>query len=164
MIESTTSNGHFRDLALLQEIEADPDVSQAKLAEELGVAIGTVNWHLKRLVDKGFVKVKRIRRRKLRYIITPEGLALRAKLTLAYVQQSFSLFRDVRQNVRDILQELQDQGIHSVRLERDGDIAEVCRLTCLEQHISLTDVPQAPALVVDGLEVRIDFNEANKTK
>ena len=75
-----------------------------------------------------------------------------------------STFRDVRQNVCNILQELQDQGIQSVRLEGDGDIAEVCRLTCLEQHISLTDVSHAPALVVDGLEVRIDFNEANKTK
>ena len=54
------SNGEvYRDLALLQEIEADPDISQAKLAEELGVAIGTVNWHIKRLVEKGFVKVKR---------------------------------------------------------------------------------------------------------
>ena len=164
MIESKTSNGHFRDLALLQEIEADPDISQAKLAEELGVAIGTVNWHLKRLVEKGFVKVKRIRRRKLRYIITPEGLSLRARLTLAYIQQSFSLFRDVRQDVRDLLQGLQDQGIRRVRLEGDGDIAEVCRLTCLEQHISLTDAPQVPALVVDGLNVRIDFNEANTAK
>lgn len=164
MIESDASNGRFRDLALLQEIEADPDVSQAKLAEELGVAIGTVNWHLKRLVEKGFVKVKRIRRRKLRYIITPEGIALRAKLTLAYIQQSFSLFREVRQSVRELLQGLQERGIHSVRLEGDGDIGEVCRLTCLEQHISLTEAPGTPILVVDGLEVRLDMGQVNTTK
>ena len=146
-------------MALLQEIEADPEVSQAKLAEELGVAIGTVNWHLKRLVEKGFVKVKRIQRRKLRYIITPDGIALRAKLTLAYIQQSFSLFREVRETVRPLLRSLQEQGIHAVRLEGDGDIAEVCRLTCLEQRISLTDSPEAPALVVDGLQVRLDFED-----
>jgi DNA-binding MarR family transcriptional regulator len=164
MIESDTSNGRFRDLALLQEIEADPDVSQARLAEELDVAIGTVNWHLKRLVEKGFVKVKRIRRRKLRYIITPDGLALRARLTLAYVQQSFSLFREVRQKVRELLHGLKNEGFQSVRLEGEGDIAEVCRLTCLEQHIALTDATDAPALVVDGLDVRIEYKHANKTK
>ncbi len=164
MIESETSNGRFRDLALLQEIEADPDVSQARLAEELGVAIGTVNWHLKRLVDKGFVKVKRLRRRKLRYIITPEGLSLRARLTLAYVQQSFSLFREVREKVRQLLHGLQEQGFQSVRLEGRGDIAEVCRLTCLEQHIALINDSQAPTLVVDGLDVRIEFNQVNTTK
>ncbi|MFW5713851.1 MAG: winged helix-turn-helix transcriptional regulator [Brevefilum sp.] len=164
MIDSESSNGYFRELALLQEIESDPDVSQAKLAEELGVAIGTVNWHIKRLVEKGFVKVKRIRRRKLRYIITPEGIALRAKLTLAYIQQSFSLFREVRQSVRTLLQGLQAQGICSVRLDGDGDIAEVCQLICLEQHISLTEASNAPVLIVDGLKVRLEMDETSNTK
>ena len=163
MIELRSSNERFRELALLQEIESDPDVSQAKLAQELDVAIGTVNWHLKRLVEKGFVKVKRIRRRKLRYIITPEGIALRAKLTLTYIQQSFSLFREVRQDVRCLLQGLQDQGINAVRLEGDGDIAEVCRLTCLEQHIRLTKASTAPTLRVDGLQVRLDQEQHKHT-
>lgn len=60
-----------RELVLLEQIERDPDVTQATLASLLGVAVGTVNWHLKRLVAKGYVKVKRAQRRKLRYMITP---------------------------------------------------------------------------------------------
>jgi DNA-binding MarR family transcriptional regulator len=159
-MNTDASNGRFRELALLEKITADPDISQAKLAEELGVAIGTVNWHLKRLVEKGFVKVKRIRRRKLRYIITPEGIGLRAQLTLAYVQQSFSLFRQIQRDVRDHLQSLKELGIAAVRLEGSGDIAEVCRLICLEGQMTLTDAPHAPALVVDGLSVRLEFDDA----
>jgi len=159
MIEITQSDDEFRDLALLQGIEADPDVSQAKLAEDLGVAIGTVNWHLKRLVEKGFVKVKRAKRRKLRYIITPEGIALRARLTVDYVQQSFILFRRVRKRVTTLLGPVQEMGLHAVRLEGEGDIADVCRLTCLEQHFTLTEHPDAPALVVDGLKVKLVLNE-----
>ena len=46
-----------RELTLLEEIESDPDVNQSTLATQLGVAVGTVNWHLKRLVEKGYVKV-----------------------------------------------------------------------------------------------------------
>ena len=74
-----------RELNLLEQIESDPDITQATLADRLDVAVGTVNWHLKRLVSKGYVKVKRAQRRKLRYIITPEGLALRARLTVNYI-------------------------------------------------------------------------------
>jgi len=48
-----------RDLTLLEHIEYDPDISQASLSVKLGVAVGTVNWHLKRLIAKGYVKVKR---------------------------------------------------------------------------------------------------------
>jgi DNA-binding MarR family transcriptional regulator len=156
MIQIETNRDDFRDLALLQQIGADPDISQATLAEELGVAIGTVNWHLKRLVEKGYVKVRRARRRKLRYIITPEGLKLRSRLTLAYVQQSFRLFRQVRARVCDLLAEVRTGGGQAVRLMGEGDIAEVCRLTCMEQHIRVTEDPDAPALVVDGLNVELN--------
>ena len=86
-----------RDLNLLEEISQNPDTTQAHLAVKLGIAVGTVNWHLKRLIDKGYVKVKRAERRKLRYIVTPSGVALRAKLTKAYIEQSMSLYREIRE-------------------------------------------------------------------
>ena len=161
MINLEIREDEFRDLALLQQIEADPDVSQAKLAEDLGVAIGTVNWHIKRLIEKGFIKVKRAKRRKLRYIITQEGISLRAKLTLAYIQQSFQLFRKVRRRVLKLLVELQEKGFDCVCLEGEGDIAEVCRLTCMEQHFSLTDDHNGPVLIVDGLDVSLLINGTN---
>ena len=88
-----------RELILLEEIEHDPDVTQATLAAQLGVAVGTVNWHLKRLISKGYVKVKRAQRRKLRYIITPEGIAFRAHLTVNYIETSLHLYRRTRQRV-----------------------------------------------------------------
>lgn len=159
MITMDTTDDSFRDLALLQGIESDPDVSQAELAEDLGVAIGTVNWHLKRLIEKGYIKVKRARRRKLRYIITPEGISLRAKLTVDYIQQSFHLFRQVRQQVKTLLSELKSKGYDSVRLQGEGDIADVCRLTCMEFHFRVTENPDSPSLFVDGLKVRLDLNE-----
>ncbi|MGI5985444.1 MAG: winged helix-turn-helix transcriptional regulator, partial [Oscillospiraceae bacterium] len=38
---------------MLTHIEANPDISQVGLATELGVAVGTINWHLKRMINKG---------------------------------------------------------------------------------------------------------------
>ncbi len=61
-LEST--NEAIRELSLLEQIESDPDVNQATLATQLGVAVGTVNWHLKRLIAKGAVKVSRAERKK----------------------------------------------------------------------------------------------------
>jgi DNA-binding MarR family transcriptional regulator len=93
------SSNNTRDLGLLEYIERDPDVNQATLAANLGVAVGTVNWHLKRLIAKGYVKVKRAQRRKLRYIITPKGVSLRARLTLEYIENSFRLYRETRKEI-----------------------------------------------------------------
>ncbi len=122
-----------RERILLEEIERDPDTTQLDLAGALGVAVGTVNWHVKRLIAKGYVKVKRAERRKLRYIITPEGISLRARLTVAYVENSMHLYRESRRQARKALQAARQQGFDSIMIDGDGDIADVVRLTCLEQ-------------------------------
>jgi len=125
------------DLGLLEEIERDPDTTQATLATQLGVAVGTVNWHLKRLIAKGYVKVKRAERRKLRYILTPEGIALRAHLTVAYVERSMALYRQVREEARRALAMARERCHRAVAIRGEGDIADICRLTCLEQGMSV---------------------------
>ena len=128
-----------RDLGLLEEIERDPDITQASMAAKLGVAVGTVNWHIKRFIAKGFVKVKRAERRKLRYIITPEGIAERAKLTVAYIENSMILYRQTREQAVKVLEKARNKGFDRVRIEGDGDIADVCRLTSIEHGMTIAD-------------------------
>jgi DNA-binding MarR family transcriptional regulator len=148
-----------RDLILLEQIEKDPDATQASLADQLGVAVGTVNWHLKRLIEKGYVKVRRAERRKLLYIITPEGLALRARLTVDYIQTSFRMYRLVRERMNEALEEVRRAGWEGVRLTGQGDVAEVCRLTCLEQGMTIVEDGAAPLLRIDGLKVFIEWQD-----
>lgn len=149
------SPDHNRDLIILERIEQDPDATQASLAAQLGVAVGTINWHLKRLIAKGYVKVRRVERRKLRYLITAEGIALRARLTLDYIQSSFHLYRLVRQRMLEALEKVRKAGYDCIRLEGEGDVADVCRLTCLEQNITIVDQDDAPAVTLHGLKVAV---------
>jgi DNA-binding MarR family transcriptional regulator len=152
-----------RELVLLDEIELDPDITQASLAAQLGVAVGTVNWHIKRLISKGYVKVKRARRRKLRYIITPEGLAFRAALAVNYIETSMRLYRKTRLHVRELLSQVHQSGYDQVKVDGDGDIGDICRLTCLEMGIRVIESnPQTaadpiPTLIVDGTKVSLQI-------
>lgn len=150
-----------RDLNLLDQIERQPDVTQADLATQLGVAVGTVNWHIKRLISKGYVKVSRAERKKLRYIITPEGIAQRARLTVDYVDQQFNLYRRVRARVKEQADGLTSAGYRSARILGDGDIADICKLTCLEYHLEITSDPKAPAFVIKGFKVHLELGDLN---
>ena len=150
-----------RDLILLEQLEINPDATQASLAAQLGVAVGTVNWHLKRLIAKGYIKVRRVERRKLRYLVTPEGLALRARLTLDFIQNSFRLYRLVRERSIDALAQIQQAGYSKIFLEGEGDVAEICRLTCLEKGIGITaEKDHNPRLCIQGLKVFVEWEEA----
>jgi DNA-binding MarR family transcriptional regulator len=154
-MDDTIPSEYARDL--LEAIEEDPDVTQASLATRLGVAVGTVNWHLKRLIAKGYVKVKRAERKKLRYIITPEGITLRAKLTVAYVENSMQLYREVRQQARKAIKQVKAAGYERVGIEGNGDIADVCRLTCLEMNIQpeIEGFDGLPSLHVNGSDIEL---------
>lgn len=152
-----TQTDSDRELVLLEQIEKDPDVTQASLADQLGVAVGTVNWHLKRLVAKGYVKVKRAQRRKLRYIITPEGIAFRARLTINYIETSMRLYRRIRQHVRELLTTARQAGYDHIRIDGDGDIGDICRLTCMEMGFDITDAKSSPALEVNGTRVILNL-------
>jgi len=145
------------DLTILQQIEQDPDATQATLAARLNVAVGTINWHLKRLVEKGYVKVRRVERRKLRYIITPEGLALRARMTMDYIDNSFQLYRLARQRSIAALEELEAAGWNRVQVIGNGDIAEVCRLTCMEKGFQVVDDSDSPRLVIQEFKIIVDM-------
>jgi DNA-binding transcriptional ArsR family regulator len=136
-------------------------VNQSTLATQLGVAVGTVNWHLKRLIAKGYVKVKRAERKKLRYIITPEGIALRARLAVDYVERSFSLYRKTRQRVREYISEVQGAGYDRLRIIGKGDVADICRLTCLEHGINVVTDEDVPILRVEATRVMLQMETAS---
>jgi DNA-binding MarR family transcriptional regulator len=151
-----------RELALLERIESNPDVTQASLATQLGVAVGTVNWHLKRLIEKGYIKIKRAERKKLRYIITPEGIALRTLLTVDYIEQQFLLYRNTRQRVREHLEQVKSAGYEKIAIRGEGDVADICRLSCLEQGVAITTDSNAPVLEIVGLKVLLHPDGSNE--
>ena len=152
----TNSSESLRELGLLETIERDPDITQASIATQLDVAVGTVNWHLKRLIEKGYIKIKRANRKKLRYIITPEGIALRAHLTVDYIEQQFLLYRNTRQRVKEQVERVRQAGFDRLSVLGDGDVADICRLTCLEQGIAVVPEDSGPVLVVDGLHIQLE--------
>ncbi len=148
-----------RELTLLEHVENNPDVNQSTLATQLGVAVGTVNWHLKRLIAKGYVKVQRAERKKLRYIITPEGIALRARLTVNYIERSFDLYRKTRLRVKEHLDTVRAAGQNRIRVIGEGDVADICKLSCLEQGFAIVQDTDAPTLEVKGFKVVLNMGE-----
>src|SRR3990172_7820519 len=134
-----TTDSVAHTLKVLEHIGENPDITQADLAARVGIAIGTANWYLKRLTAKGFVKVKQLQRRRLRYIITPQGITERSRLAMSYLEVSMRLYRETRAEAQRLLAQVRAAGYLRVCLEGDGDLQDVCRLTCLEQGLDVQD-------------------------
>jgi DNA-binding MarR family transcriptional regulator len=137
-----------QDLHILEEIELDPDITQADLATRLGVAVGSVNWYLKRLISKGHIKVRKMQRRRLRYLITPQGIAAKSELAAAFMRASMRLYRETRVAAQEAIAHARGAGFDEIGLDGNSDLVEVCYLTCLEQGIRVLESPSGNAPVI----------------
>lgn len=147
------------ELRILEHVERNPDVTQADLATQLDVAVGTVNWYVKRLIRKGYIKATQLQRRRMRYLITPKGVAERTRLAVEYVQVSMYMYRTVRQQAKALVRQAREAGFDQVRIEGDGDLADVVRLTCLEQGVEVAladfDHDGIPVIGIRGAQLAL---------
>lgn len=147
------------EFRLLDAVATEPESTQADLAARVGVAVGTVNWYLKRFAADGYIHMTRIGRWRWRYILTPRGLAEKARLGAAFVERSMRLYREIRQRSRERLAEVRRAGFEAVCIEGNADLADICRLTCLEQGVTVSEDGGAPVLQVDLTGVRVHWPE-----
>ena len=90
-------------LKVLRSLETNPELSQRQLAAELGVSLGGVNYALKALVERGFVKAGNFRKsgNKLAYlyVLTPRGVAEKASLATAFLGRKLEEYEVLRQEI-----------------------------------------------------------------
>src|SRR5512140_1844315 len=120
-----------RDLKLLEAVAADARVTQRSLATKLGIALGLTNIYLKRLVRKGYIKCVNVQSNRITYLITPRGIAEKARLTYEFMDYSLHLYGEVRQHLRAALQECAAAG-RRVAIFGRGEAAELAYLSLKE--------------------------------
>ena len=135
----------LRTLKILEEIEKDHVPSQRDLARELNISLGLVNSFIKRLGQKGYFKVTTIPKKRIKYILTPKGLAEKTRLTYEFIQYSLEFYQIARQKLRVLFQRLVDQGVQRIVFYGASDLAEIA-------YISLQETPIEIVAVVDDLK------------
>ena len=101
-------------LRMLRALEANPELSQRQLAAELGVSLGGVNFALKALVERGFVKADNFRKSGDKvaylYVLTPQGVAEKASLATAFLGRKLEEYEVLRQEIETLKGEVDSGG------------------------------------------------------
>ena len=126
-----------RDLQLLNEVERSAAVTQRSLARKLDVALGLTNLYLKRLARKGYIKITTIPRNRIKYLLTPRGMAEKTRLTYLYMQYSLSYYRDMRQRLKVVLTRLASAGAKRIVIYGTGELAELAYISLREMDLTL---------------------------
>lgn len=123
-----------RDLRLLEAVHEDSRVTQRGLASKLGIALGLANVYLKRMIHKGYIKVVNVQPNRISYLITPRGIAEKARLTYEFMDYSLHLYGEVRQHLRTAMQDCAAAG-KRVAIYGSGEAAELAYLSLKESGL-----------------------------
>jgi ribosomal protein S25 len=123
-----------RDLRLLEAVHEDSRVTQRGLASKLGIALGLANIYLKRMIHKGYIKVVNVQPNRISYLITPRGIAEKARLTYEFMDYSLHLYGEVRQHLREAMQDCAAAG-KRVAIYGSGEAAELAYLSLKESGL-----------------------------
>lgn len=100
---------YFRVLRILQD---NPDLTQRELADRLGVSVGGLNYCLKALIEKGWVKVQSFSESKNKfgyvYLLTPSGLSHKAALTGRFLKRKLEEYEALQAEIEALREEIRD--------------------------------------------------------
>ena len=144
-----------QEYELLDAIAQDALVTQASLSSRLGMAVGSVNWYIKRLINCGYVKVSHLDRTRLKYQLTPDGMSILTQRTLLYLKRSLAVYKELRQKAGTIVNDLRSQGVTHVFLEGNDEMIDILRLTCIEGGMALDETPGDILLTAVGRDYQV---------
>ncbi len=125
----------IKTLQLLEEIDKNKSINQRTIATNLNISLGLTNSFIKRLTKKGYIKISTIPKNRIKYLLTPNGIVEKTRLTYDYIKLSFSFYRDTRNKLSLIFKELEDQGIKKVAFYYANEIAEIAYISLQETNI-----------------------------
>ena len=92
---------HFK---ILRKIQKDPKYSQRQMADELGFSLGKLNYCLKALRQKGFIKIKNFKKNPKKfnylYVLTPEGISEKTKLTINFMKRKMREYDELKKELK----------------------------------------------------------------
>ena len=115
-------------------------VTQTELSNNLRISIGLLNAYLRNLIKKGYVKAINVKASTVRYMLTPEGMTEKYRLTRRYMSRSLDHYKRIKQAVEARIVRLSLEDVKTVVFIGSGDIAEITHLYLGETKIKLLGV------------------------
>ena len=90
-------------LNVMRKIGKNPNLTQTDLADQLGFSLGKLNYCLKELKIKGFIKMNNFKKSKNKmkyiYILTPGGISARTKLTINFMKRKMKEYDELKKEI-----------------------------------------------------------------
>ena len=96
-------------LDLLRKLEANPEYTQRELSQEMGVSLGKINYCMKKLIEKGWIKLSNFSQNPNKvdyiYLLTPKGIEEKTRLTFSFLKIKIEEYEMLKNEISKLKQD-----------------------------------------------------------
>jgi DNA-binding MarR family transcriptional regulator len=127
-------NLNEREFELINIVGGQLAANQRDLSRQMNLSLGMTNMVLRRLVTKGYIRIKQLDRRKVEYMLTPKGFAEKMRKSIRYTMKTINSIGLIQQNIVCLLRELHSQGVRNFYIIGGLDLTSLLEgVLCQEQ-------------------------------
>ncbi len=97
-------------LDLLRKLEVNPEYTQRELSKEMDVSLGKVNYCIKKLTEKGWIKLTNFTHNPNKvgyaYLLTPRGVEEKARLTFSFLKKKIIEYEILKDEINKLKEDI----------------------------------------------------------
>jgi len=125
-----------KEVLILDQVLRRSKSSQRDLSKKTGISLGLINVILKKLLKTGMIKVSQLNKRKMEYLLTPEGFMEASRKVYRKTAETIRNYRSIESSISELLKKLHASGYDYFSIHGDGELKELLETTfyrCLEE-------------------------------
>lgn len=125
-----------KELEILENIYNNQDsVRQRDLAKIVGLSLGMTNSILKRLVKRGWLTVRKVNNRNIRYAVSPDGIDAITRKSYRYFKRTIKNVVFYREAINDIVKDIKKRGFNGLMVIGTSDLDFIVQHFCVTHHV-----------------------------
>ncbi len=149
---------------ILSHIEKDESISQRKLSVRIGLNISSINYALRKLVSKGYVKMQGMNPRRITYHLTPTGFSEKTQLAYKYFINNYHLFQDIQIDIFEKIDRIDKKKGKRIAIYGLSPFLEITYTALIERGFKIAGIFDDKNSVNESQSIKYDLKEIGALK
>lgn len=143
-----------REFELVNIVGSEIASNQRDLSLHMNLSLGQTNMLLRRLITKGYIRISKLDKRRVKYLLTPQGLAEQMDRSIKYTLRTINSISLIKERFKALLKEFYAKGERTFFILGESDLASLVEMAARELSLegcSLTRIKEVPAEAMEGM-------------
>jgi len=159
-------NLNEREFELINIVGAQLDANQRDLSKKLDISLGMTNLLVRRLIAKGYIRIRQLNKKKSQYILTPKGFAEKYHKSIRYTLKTIRSIGLIRNQLNIAIKRFYDRGERSFLILGSSDLTELVEMALSQPQWAgvkfsrIEHIPESPAGVILICREKVEIPQA----